>query len=129
MTPNRQRWVGVCYPVSSVVKTGWCRATGRTRGRRRKPEVGVSEERKSDPTEEGESGIRNIGDAWALPRISRRNSAWFWLLDVRSLANSPDRSRLVQEAGFEFDDVQQYYLEGQPKFGGFVTRGVARAAA
>jgi hypothetical protein len=29
-----------------------------------------------------------------------------------------DVSRLVQEAGFEFDDVQQYYLEGQPKFGG-----------
>jgi hypothetical protein len=40
-----------------------------------------------------------------------------------------DVSRLVQDAGFEFDDVQQYYLEGQPKFGGFVTRGVARAEA
>ncbi len=38
-----------------------------------------------------------------------------------------DVSRLVQDAGFEFDDVQQYYLDGQPKFAGFVTRGVARA--
>ena len=33
------------------------------------------------------------------------------------------------QAGFEFDDVKQYYLEGQPKFAGFVTKGVARAAA
>jgi ubiquinone/menaquinone biosynthesis C-methylase UbiE len=40
-----------------------------------------------------------------------------------------DVRRLVEDAGFEFDDVHQYYLEGQPKFGGFVTRGVARVRA
>jgi hypothetical protein len=40
-----------------------------------------------------------------------------------------DVSRMVQGAGFALDDVQQYYLEGQPRFGGFVTRGVARADA
>jgi ubiquinone/menaquinone biosynthesis C-methylase UbiE len=40
-----------------------------------------------------------------------------------------DVSRMLRDAGFEFDEVHQYYLEGQPRFGGCVTRGVARAAA
>jgi len=39
-----------------------------------------------------------------------------------------DIRRLVAEAGFEFDEVHQHYLDGAPKFGGFVTRGIARAA-
>jgi ubiquinone/menaquinone biosynthesis C-methylase UbiE len=33
---------------------------------------------------------------------------------------------LVAEAGFEFDQVDQYYMDGAPKFGGFLTRGIAR---
>jgi ubiquinone/menaquinone biosynthesis C-methylase UbiE len=40
-----------------------------------------------------------------------------------------DVSRMVRDGGFQLDDVHQYYLEGQPKFGGCVTRGVARAHA
>ena len=40
-----------------------------------------------------------------------------------------DIRRMVAEAGFEFDQVDQYYLQGPPKFAGFVTRGVASAAA
>jgi ubiquinone/menaquinone biosynthesis C-methylase UbiE len=40
-----------------------------------------------------------------------------------------DIRRLVAEAGFEFDEVHQYYMDGAPKFVGFVTRGVARAAS
>ena len=39
-----------------------------------------------------------------------------------------DIRRLVTEAGFEFDQVEQYYVEGAPKFAGFLTRGVAHAA-
>jgi ubiquinone/menaquinone biosynthesis C-methylase UbiE len=40
-----------------------------------------------------------------------------------------DVSRMLRDAGFAFDEVHQYYLEGQPKFGGCVTRGIARADA
>jgi hypothetical protein len=40
-----------------------------------------------------------------------------------------DIRRLVAEAGFEFDQVDQYYMQGPPKFVGFMTRGIARAAA
>jgi hypothetical protein len=38
-----------------------------------------------------------------------------------------DIRRLVGEAGFELDQVDQYYMEGAPKFGGFLTRGIASA--
>ena len=38
-----------------------------------------------------------------------------------------DIQRLVTDAGFEFDDVDQYYVQGAPKFAGFITRGVAHA--
>jgi ubiquinone/menaquinone biosynthesis C-methylase UbiE len=40
-----------------------------------------------------------------------------------------DVSRMVRDGGFALDNVHQYYIEGQPKFGGCVTRGVARAEA
>jgi ubiquinone/menaquinone biosynthesis C-methylase UbiE len=40
-----------------------------------------------------------------------------------------DIRRLVAEAGFEFDQLDQYYMQGPPKFVGFMTRGIARAAA
>jgi ubiquinone/menaquinone biosynthesis C-methylase UbiE len=40
-----------------------------------------------------------------------------------------DIRRLVAEAGFEFDHVEQYYMKGAPKFAGFITRGIARAAS
>jgi len=39
-----------------------------------------------------------------------------------------DIRRLVSEGGFEFDQVEQFYLQGAPKFAGFMTRGSARAA-
>ena len=38
-----------------------------------------------------------------------------------------DIRRLITEAGFEFDHVDQYYMEGAPKFAGFLTRGIAHA--
>jgi ubiquinone/menaquinone biosynthesis C-methylase UbiE len=38
-----------------------------------------------------------------------------------------DIRRLVKEAGFEFDEVDRYYMEGAPKFAGFLTRGIARS--
>jgi ubiquinone/menaquinone biosynthesis C-methylase UbiE len=34
---------------------------------------------------------------------------------------------LIVEAGFEFDQVEQYYMNGAPKFAGFLTRGIAHA--
>jgi ubiquinone/menaquinone biosynthesis C-methylase UbiE len=40
-----------------------------------------------------------------------------------------DIRHLVAEAGFEFDEIDQHYMDGAPKFVGFVTRGIARAAA
>jgi ubiquinone/menaquinone biosynthesis C-methylase UbiE len=40
-----------------------------------------------------------------------------------------DIETLVREAGFVFDKVEKYYVEGDPKFAGFVTRGVARKAS
>ncbi len=40
-----------------------------------------------------------------------------------------DIRRLVADAGFEFDRVDQYYMNGAPKFVGFMTRGIARAVA
>jgi ubiquinone/menaquinone biosynthesis C-methylase UbiE len=40
-----------------------------------------------------------------------------------------DIQRLVIEAGFGFDQVEQYYMKGPPKMFGFVTRGVASASA
>jgi ubiquinone/menaquinone biosynthesis C-methylase UbiE len=39
-----------------------------------------------------------------------------------------DIRRLVTEAGFEFDQVDQYYMQGAPRFAGFMTRGIARSA-
>jgi hypothetical protein len=36
---------------------------------------------------------------------------------------------MVREAGFVLDEVHPYYVEGDPKCVGFVTRGVARAEA
>jgi ubiquinone/menaquinone biosynthesis C-methylase UbiE len=40
-----------------------------------------------------------------------------------------DVRRMVAEAGFEFDEIDQHYIKGPPKFAAFVTRGVASAAA
>jgi ubiquinone/menaquinone biosynthesis C-methylase UbiE len=40
-----------------------------------------------------------------------------------------DIRRLVLEAGFGFDQVEQYYMDGPPKFVGFMTQGVARAVS
>jgi ubiquinone/menaquinone biosynthesis C-methylase UbiE len=40
-----------------------------------------------------------------------------------------DIRRLVAEAGFDFEEVVQYYMKGAPKFVGFLTRGVASAVA
>ena len=39
-----------------------------------------------------------------------------------------DIKRLVGDAGFAFDQVDQYYVTGQPKLSAFLTRGVARRA-
>jgi ubiquinone/menaquinone biosynthesis C-methylase UbiE len=39
-----------------------------------------------------------------------------------------DIRTLVGAAGFEFEQVEQYYMAGAPKFAGFITRGVAHAA-
>jgi len=38
-----------------------------------------------------------------------------------------DIERLVRDAGFDFDEIEKYYLEGQPKLFTFLTRAVARA--
>ena len=35
---------------------------------------------------------------------------------------------LIAQSGFAFDQVDQYYMKGGPKFVGFMTRGVATAA-
>jgi ubiquinone/menaquinone biosynthesis C-methylase UbiE len=40
-----------------------------------------------------------------------------------------DIERLVRDAGFVFEQVDKYYLEGQPKLTAFLTRGVARHGA
>lgn len=40
-----------------------------------------------------------------------------------------DVRRLVADAGFELDELDQHYLDGAPKFAGFLSRGVARASA
>ena len=40
-----------------------------------------------------------------------------------------DVRRLVAEAGFELDQLDEYYMDGAPKFAGFMTRGIARASA
>jgi ubiquinone/menaquinone biosynthesis C-methylase UbiE len=37
-----------------------------------------------------------------------------------------DIERLIRLAGFTFDRIDKYYMEGDPKFAGWVTRGVAR---
>ena len=37
-----------------------------------------------------------------------------------------DIERLVRDAGFEFEELEKYYMEGQPKLFSFMTRGVAR---
>lgn len=39
-----------------------------------------------------------------------------------------DIQLLVTDAGFEFDQIDQYYMEGAPKFAAFITRGIARAS-
>lgn len=39
-----------------------------------------------------------------------------------------DIRRLVREAGFGFDQIEQFYMEGAPKFVGFVTQGIATSA-
>jgi ubiquinone/menaquinone biosynthesis C-methylase UbiE len=40
-----------------------------------------------------------------------------------------DIERLVLEAGFAIEQIEKYYLEGQPKITGFLTRGIARRAS
>jgi hypothetical protein len=40
-----------------------------------------------------------------------------------------DIERLVRQAGFTFDRIEKYYVEGDPKVMGWVTRAVARASA
>lgn len=40
-----------------------------------------------------------------------------------------DIEGLVRQAGFTFDKIEKYYIEGDPKFVGWVTRGVARKAS
>jgi ubiquinone/menaquinone biosynthesis C-methylase UbiE len=40
-----------------------------------------------------------------------------------------DIQRLVRDAGFRFDQVDQYYVAGMPKLSSFLTRGVARRAS
>jgi ubiquinone/menaquinone biosynthesis C-methylase UbiE len=37
-----------------------------------------------------------------------------------------DIERLVRDAGFDFDEIDKYYMDGQPKLFAFMTRGVAR---
>ena len=39
-----------------------------------------------------------------------------------------DIRKLVSQAGFSFDQVDQYYMQGGPKFATYMTRGVASAA-
>jgi ubiquinone/menaquinone biosynthesis C-methylase UbiE len=39
-----------------------------------------------------------------------------------------DVGRMVADAGFTFDEVDQHYMQGPPKFAAFVTRGIASAA-
>jgi ubiquinone/menaquinone biosynthesis C-methylase UbiE len=39
-----------------------------------------------------------------------------------------DIERLVREAGFAFEQIDKYYVKGQPKLTAFLTRGVARRA-
>ena len=40
-----------------------------------------------------------------------------------------DIRKLVGQAGFSFDHVDQYYMQGGPKFATYMTRGVASASA
>ena len=40
-----------------------------------------------------------------------------------------DVRRMVTEAGFAFDEIDQYFIQGPPKFAAFVTRGIASTAA
>jgi ubiquinone/menaquinone biosynthesis C-methylase UbiE len=40
-----------------------------------------------------------------------------------------DIRSLISEAGFDFDQLDQYYMKGPPKFAGFMTRGIASARA
>jgi ubiquinone/menaquinone biosynthesis C-methylase UbiE len=40
-----------------------------------------------------------------------------------------DIERLVREAGFAFEQIDKYYVKGQPKLTAFLTRGVARRAS
>jgi ubiquinone/menaquinone biosynthesis C-methylase UbiE len=40
-----------------------------------------------------------------------------------------DIRTLLSDAGFELEQIEQYYMDGAPKFAGFMTRGVARASA
>jgi ubiquinone/menaquinone biosynthesis C-methylase UbiE len=37
-----------------------------------------------------------------------------------------DIERLVRDAGFDFDEIDKYYMDGQPKLFAFMTRGEAR---
>jgi ubiquinone/menaquinone biosynthesis C-methylase UbiE len=39
-----------------------------------------------------------------------------------------DIERLVREAGFAFEEIDKYYVKGQPKIVSFMTRGIARRA-
>ncbi|HTM45448.1 MAG TPA: class I SAM-dependent methyltransferase, partial [Polyangiaceae bacterium] len=36
---------------------------------------------------------------------------------------------LVEHAGFEFEQLDQYYMQGAPKFAAFLTRGIAHSAS
>jgi ubiquinone/menaquinone biosynthesis C-methylase UbiE len=64
------------------------------------------------------------------PRIQRWQGRLEWLqkLVFGGCHLTRDVRRMVAEAGFAFDEVDQFYIQGPPKFAAFVTRGVASAA-
>jgi len=69
--------------------------------------------------------------------LSRDESVQRWQHRLNRIQNricggcnlNRDIRRMVAEAGFELDQVDQYYMQGAPKFGGFLTRGIASASA
>jgi ubiquinone/menaquinone biosynthesis C-methylase UbiE len=65
------------------------------------------------------------------PKVQRwqHRMNWFNNLVFGGCNTNRDIRRLVTEAGFEFERVDQYYMGGAPKFVGFLTRGIARAVA
>lgn len=65
------------------------------------------------------------------PKIQRWQGRLDWLQNLLfgGCHLTRDVRRVVAEAGFAFDEVDQFYMKGPPKFAAFVTRGVASAAA